>query len=480
MVTPLTAVVTALVLLSLAAPATGAAACGGTWPSYGGDLANSRSQHHPGKVGAGSAKRLHQSWAIRGKGLSGGNPTSVTGSPAVAGCVAYYGDWRGSVRAVSLRNGHALWRTRVDTASFPYTPVNSSPAVSGNSVYASTGDGHVTALARGTGKVRWSTLLDSHAGTLLYASPVVSGRTLVIGVSSVQNAIQASGYDFQGSIVALDTRTGTLRWRTPVMRPGVDGPGGSVWSSAAIDRRRGVAYVGTGQAYTEPSGPRNDALLALRLRDGHVVWSRQFTTKDVYTFFGSDCCDYDIGASPNLFRIKDETVVGVGDKGGRYAVLDRGSGRTVWRRRLCPGSHLGGVMTTAAVARGTLWVACNRFAAEALTPFPDLDNPRNRTEVVALNAATGSTRWSRRVQGVTLGALAEAGGGVFVPNTRGQLRAFDGDRGRVLWTARPGGPLGGGVTVAGDRLLAGYGDFAGPGQPEDSTGGVVAYAVRPR
>ena len=218
---------------------------------------------------------------------------------------------------------------------------------------------------------------------------------------------------------------------------------------------------------------------ALRLRDGRIAWKRQFTRDDVYTFFGG-CCDYDIGASPNLFQIGRRAVVGVGDKAGRYAVLDRETGRTVWRRRLCRGSHLGGVMTTAAVAHGSIWVSCNRFAAAALSPFPDLAHPRNRTDIFALRAANGSTRWRRRVKGVTLGALTEAGGTVFVPNTSGQLRAWSAASGRLLWTGRPGGPLGGGVTVAGGRLLVGYGNFAGPAQPPTSTGGLVAYAVRSR
>jgi polyvinyl alcohol dehydrogenase (cytochrome) len=453
--------------------------CGGAWRSYGADLVNSRSQHAPGAVGVRTARRLRLDWAIRGSGLASGNPPTLTASPAVSGCVAYFGDWRGYLAAVSIRSGHVLWSTQVDSAPFPFTPVNSSPALQRGSVFASTGDGHVVAVSRRSGRILWSTLVDPHAGTVLYSSPVVLGRTLVVGVSSVQNALQSSGYDFRGSIVGLDTRTGRIRWRTWVMRPGLDGPGGSVWSSAAIDRRRQLAYIGTGQAYAKPSGPRNDALLALRLRDGRVAWKRQFTRTDVYTFFGG-CCDYDIGASPNLFQVGRRAVVGVGDKAGRYAVLDRDTGQTVWRRSLCPGSHLGGVMTTAAVARGSIWVSCNRFAPAALSPFPNLEHPGNRTDVFALDAATGATRWRRRVAGVTLGALAEAGGAVFVPNASGRLRAWSATGGRLLWSARPGGPLGGGVTVAAGRLLVGYGDFAGPTQPPDSTGGLAVYSVKRR
>jgi hypothetical protein len=93
--------------------------------------------------------------------------------------------------------------------------------------------------------------------------------------------------------------------------------------------------------------------------------------------------DYDIGASSNLFQIDGPAVVGVGDKGGRYAALDRDSGQTVWRRRLCPGSHLGGIMTTAAVARGSIWVICNRFAPAALG-LPDSQTHTTEQTSIAL------------------------------------------------------------------------------------------------
>ena len=268
----------------------------------------------------------------------------------------------------------------------------------------------MVAVTRRTGKVRWTTVLDTHFASTLHSSPAVAGHTLVVGVSSAQNFL-AGPYDFRGSIVALDTRNGRILWRTFVMRPDVDGTGGSVWSSAAIDPSRGVAYIGTGQAYAPPAGPLNDALLALRIRDGSVVWKRQFTADDVWTVFeppGGK--DYDIGAAPNLFRIGTRAVIGVGDKAGRYATLDRGDGRTIWRRALCRGSHLGGVMTTAAVARGSIWLACNRLSAAALdVAHPSatdryFDNPgfadaSSHTDALRLRASDGRTIWRHTVPG---------------------------------------------------------------------------------
>jgi hypothetical protein len=68
-------------------------------------------------------------------------------------------------------------------------------------------------------------------------------------------------------------------------------------------------------------------------------------------------------------------------------------------------------------------------------------------------ASSGRLHWvdplAPNRPGVSLGALTEAGGAVFVTNTTGRLRAWSASGGRLLWTDRPGGPHGGGVTVAG-------------------------------
>ena len=144
-------------------------------------------------------------------------------------------------------------------------------------------------------------------------------------------------------MVALDTRSGALLWRTWVMRPGIDGAGGSVWSSAGIDRRRKLAYIGTGQAYIEPVSPLNDALLALRLRDGAVAWKRVFTSDDVWTVFGPpEGKDYDIGAAPNLFS---HSTAGRWSASATSPVAMRRSTET-------PGGPCGG----GACARGATWV----------------------------------------------------------------------------------------------------------------------------
>ena len=475
----------ASMVLLLAAPASvdAASGAGGSdWPAYGHDLDNSRSQQSAGDINVGSVRRLGVAWAVRDRGLDAqGNPGFVTSTPAVDGGLAVWADWRGDVHAVDVRSGRVRWVTHIAGPAY-FEQINSSPTIVGRRVFVSTGTGTVVALDRATGKQLWSTVVDGAPDTDLFSSPVVVGSTVVIGVASVQLAFALNPYTFYGNVVALDARSGRIRWRTWVQRPGVDGPGGSVWSSAAVDPALGLLYIGTGQAYEAPAGPSTDSLLALRLRDGRVRWRRQFTSGDVFNFFDqSKGRDYDIGASPNLFDINGQRVVGVGDKGGHYEVFDALTGKPVWRRRLCAGSHLGGVMTTAAVADGSIWATCNR-----LRDKNELAEPTNRTIVMSLDAATGRTRWSRTVPGGTAGAVTEAGGAVFVPNTLGTVRAFAGRTGRLLWHTRPAGPghrfdhgVAGGITVAADRVLVPYGYtfISKPDFPTNAVGGLVAYRV---
>ena len=486
----------AVALSAIVAAPSGAAAAGG-WSSYGHDLENSRSQPRPASIGVATASRLVERWAIRHREPVDGTTYSVTGTPAVADGTVYYTDWTGRLTAVKLRTGRMLWSTKVSTTAVSVlAAVNSSPTVAGGTVYVSPLEGRVVAVSARTGSIRWSTVLDTHGLTTLYASPTVAGHRLIVGVASAENTLSPGPYDFRGSVAALDTRTGKILWQTYTMPADLDGRGGSVWGTAAIDIKRSIAYIGTGQAYSRPVGPLTDALLALRLRDGSLAWHRQFTRDDVWNTFGElDGKDYDIGASPNLFRIGLRAVVGVGDKGGRYATLDRKTGATVWRRQLCAGSHLGGIMTTAAVARGSIWVACNKPSAAALdfaTPEPKapyfdwpLHKPPSYTDIFRLSATTGRTVWRRRVSAVTFGALTEAGGAVFVPNTNGTFRALDARTGRLLWKTRPGAPIAGGATVAGGMVLIGYGVQFGDLErsvdpPAGSRGGIVAYAVRRR
>jgi outer membrane protein assembly factor BamB len=219
-------------------------------------------------------------------------------------------------------------------------------------------------------------------------------------------------------------------------------------------------------------------LLALRLSDGAIVWSAQFTADDVWSMGGTQKFDQDVGAPPNLFVSAGRALVGVGDKGGSYRAFDRDTGKLVWMKQLTAGSHLGGVMGASAYANGSLYVASNHGVSGWLTDKPraqaDVEHayPTSAT-VFALNADDGTIRWQSDITPGAAGGVTIANGVVYVPTTDGVLDAFASDDGRLLTTRKFGDSAGGGITVSGGMVFAGWGWDWTKGHP----GGFVAYGL---
>ena len=57
---------------------------------------------------------------------------------------------------------------------------------------------------------------------------------------------------------------------------------GRVVFSDARYEKLGRIYIGTGNNYSDPATKTSDAVLALDLETGKIVWSRQFTENDAY------------------------------------------------------------------------------------------------------------------------------------------------------------------------------------------------------
>jgi polyvinyl alcohol dehydrogenase (cytochrome) len=441
-----------------------AALASGCWTSYGGNWENSRSATTETDITAANAPTLHERWRVTGTAGS-------TSTPAVFGDRVYFGAWDGTLRAVSATDGSAVWTRQLNGGI-----IDDSPLVLGDTLYVGDAAGNLHAVDTATGVVRWTRELDPHPNARIFSSPVAVAGMVIVGVASVELALSKPDYTFRGSVVALDAATGALRWR--VYMTGNDaqsGAGVSVWSTAAIDTHRKLAYIGTGNTYEAPASPRSDALMAIDYTTGSVRWQRQFTTGDVYVIFRPppQGPDADIGAAPNLFRIGTRDVVGVGDKAGVYAVLDRDTGATVWAQRFGTGGHLGGIMTTAAYDGSSLYLAANKWANEI-----DFHDAGNTSTTYALDAATGAIRWQRALPSPVFGAMTYANGVVYQPTVIGTVYALNASTGAVLWSSVLGADLGGGISVAGGRVFVPYGFwfFAAPANPN---GGLVAYEPAP-
>ena len=139
---------------------------------------------------------------------------SLVEFPAVvADGIAYVANARGTVRALSMRNGTLIWKH--DT---PHGKSASSPAVSGDRLVVHGMDGYVQVLRRSDGRLLWR----YPAGSPIESSPVVlPGDVDVFGTWS-------------GTITALDLDTHRVRWRYH--------DGCKITSSAAV--AGGTVFIG--------------------------------------------------------------------------------------------------------------------------------------------------------------------------------------------------------------------------------------------
>ena len=95
--------------------------------------------------------------------------------------------------------------------------------------------------------------------------------------------------------MALNANTGKQVWKYWVVegdpKPVKQNPngvkiyapaGGSVWNSPTIDPVRDAIYFGTGDATTAPSPLTTDAIVAIDIKTGKLLWTYQADANDVF------------------------------------------------------------------------------------------------------------------------------------------------------------------------------------------------------
>jgi len=426
------------------------------------------SRYTPGSVaglGAGEVPHLKLAWAFAFP-----HAIRARSQPAIAYGAVYVGSQDGTVYALALKSGCIRWMyhaaAEVRTGIVLATPQDH---VAGRRLFFSDLIGHVYSLDALTGRLVWRVKVTRHPDATLTGTPALHDGTLYVPISSLEEVTAAAKphqacCSFRGSVVALDADSGARRWRTymigtaphavgktsagvPILAPS----GAPIWNSPTVDAHRGLLYVATGDNYTGPADRSSDAIVALRLGDGRVVWRRQLFKDDAWNAAcmgkpGPNCPavngpDADIGASAILVHVAGgRDVVLAGGKSGVVAALDPDRGTVLWRRRLGRGGIQGGIEFGMAAAAGRLFVPISdmkdghdgrRYASP---PHPGL---------YALDAATGRLLWSHPAPdhcgarpfcdpGISA-AITAIPGVVLAGHLDGELRAYDAASGRVLW-----------------------------------------------
>jgi polyvinyl alcohol dehydrogenase (cytochrome) len=321
---------------------------GPSWNGWGNDLANTRSQTAAAaRLTAADVPRLKLKWAF-------GIPHGMTNNaqPTVVSGRVFMATDNGYIYSLDAKSGCVYWSFQNGSI------VRNSPMVGAVSGQGGTrwavffGDGHayVWALDAQTGRQLWKVRVDDHVVARITGSVKYYDGRVYVPVSGSEE-FNSGNKDYpcctsRGAVVALDASTGKQIWKTyNVDEPkpwkkqanGVQlyGPSaGGVWDAPTIDTVRGALYVGTGDAVTPPESPLTDAVMALDLKTGKVLWARRATENDL--FMGgcngpdkSEACpsqmgpDHDIGNSPILVTLPNgKRALFAGTKGADVVALD--------------------------------------------------------------------------------------------------------------------------------------------------------------
>ena len=500
-------------------PALRAPSAGPSWNGWGNNRDNTRFQP---RAAAGltteELPRLKLKWAF---GLP--NSTSAYSEPVVVSGRVFVGTDTGYVYSMDARSGCIYWSFLAQAGVRNALRVERIAVKGRQRDVALFGDlkANVYALDARTGRQLWSTHVEQQYTDRVTAPPAYYAGKLYVPISSWEE-FSAASLDYPcctsvGEIVALDAHTGRILWNTYVIpqRPkptrrnskGVQQyapAGGSVWNTPVVDPVRQAIYFGTGDATTDPAAPTSDSVMALSMKDGHMLWHYQITSGDAflggcYGDSATDNCpqtegpDWDVPASPILYRLPDgHRLIVVATKPGDVLAFDPDhDGRLVWRTNVT-GKLAQRLPFGPAAFRQTQWGG----AVDDGNVYYGL---KVGGGLAAIHIADGMRLWQVPIhtdsgeQRVGYDSPATAIPGViFLGGSDGSIVAASSRDGHVLWSYQTdrsfdtvnhvpahGGAMGSqGVTVVGGMLFVGSGYSVGQSGVAHSGNVVLAFAAQ--
>ena len=448
--------------------------------------------------------------------------TSVLRSqPAVYRGRVFAGGQDGSIYSLDAETGCVYWTTTVQAEV--RSGITVAEVESGKpSLFFGDSSGVLYGLDATTGKQLWKLALDEHPAAKATSSPVFYKGRLYVGVSSLEEALSVSpGYvccNFRGSVSAIQASDGKVLWKTHMIEgaakeqpktkrgsPAMGPSGIGVWTAPTLDVSRDIMYVTTGDNYSDPPTPFSDAVLALQMSTGRILWSKQLTAGDAWNSScylenkvncpDSDGPDFDFASSAALVSLANgRRALLLGQKSGiAYAVDPDRKGEILWQQRIGKGGTVGGIEWGGATDGRNFYVALSDVAFDvALKPGTndrqyELDATKGGG-MFAVRADTGQQIWETPPPGckerrpcspAQSAAVTAIPGVVFSGALDGHLRAYSTTDGKIIWDydtdrefkttnnlAGHGGALDvGGPIIAGGMLFVNSGSAQRNGLP---------------
>ncbi len=419
-----------------------------------------------------AVKKLKLKWAF---GFDG--DVTAFAQPTVTGGQVFVGGAGGIIHAMRADSGCLQWTFQANG------PVRSSilavPLGRQHALLFGDQTGWFYALQAETGKLLWQKKVEEHDAARLTGAPVAHDGVVFVPVASWEETRSLDPTyvccTFRGSIVALRIRDGAQVWKSYMVglpketgknKRGVPqlGPSGAgIWAAPTLDAKRGVMYVATGDNYSSPPTETSDAIIALDLKTGKIVWSRQTLPGDAYNSScgtdklncpAEDGPDYDFGSSAMLVAPPGgRELLLAGQKSGMVYALDpQRQGEIVWQVRIATPGPLAvtsvGVQWGMAADGQKLYAASSNSGRERATDPLDIRrnimDPNQGGGLTALRIADGSRAWYAPpivcAQGAPSGcspaqsaAVTAIPGVVFSASMDGHLRAYSSENGAILW-----------------------------------------------
>jgi polyvinyl alcohol dehydrogenase (cytochrome) len=436
------------------------------WNGWGRDLANSRFQpSEAAGMTAADIGRLQLKWAF---GFPGGD--TAYGQPTVVSGRVFVGNNNGHVYAIDAKTGCYYWAYTANAAVRTAISIGRVAASkSGYAAYFGDLNAFIYAVDALTGAPIWKIKVDDQPYARITGSPVLAAGKLIVPVGSLEEkAAGVATYEccrFRGKVIALDPGTGKVIWSTytipgpakptRVSSEGVQfwGPSGAaIWSSPTVDADTKTVYVTTSNSYSGPA-VNSDAVIALNLITGKMLWVQQLTKDDVWQTGclansrappknAVNCADvvgpdYDV-ATPVIPRTlpNGKRILLVGAKSGVVHALDPDNqGEFLWEARVGQGGTGGGVQWGMAADSEQL------YASVSDPPGPDQGG------ITAIRYATGEKVWqtpspyvpcmggdaARGCVKAQWAAVTVIPGIVFSGAQNGYLRGYSTSTGAIIW-----------------------------------------------
>lgn len=467
------------------------------WNGWSPSVTNSRFQDAAAaKLAASDVGKLKLKWAFNLGDVTMGRSQTV-----VVGDRVFVASQNGVLYSLDASTGCTRWGYQIGGAlrsGVSIGDANGTPA-------AFLSDGATTyALNAQTGALIWKTTTPSHYATMSTATPRFYKGVVYQPFSSFEEALGADPKveccTFRGSVIALDAATGKKIWQTftipeapkPTRKNSVgtqlQGPSGAaIWASPTIDETLGVLYIATGDNYSDPPTNTSDAILAMNLKTGELLWSQQLTANDA---FNNGCStpqkascpeeagpDYDFGQPPILVSLgAGKRALVIAQKSGMVHAVDPDQkGKILWQTRAGAGSPLGGSQWGSAADAQNVYVAISDpgigGVADPKSPlgYRLILDPKKGGGLHALDLKSGKIVWSSKpilcaadrtdCSPAQSAAVTAIPGVIFSGAVDGHLRAYSASTGEVLWDTDTEHEF---PTVNGKPAHGGSMDAAGP------------------